>query len=67
MDDHDTNKMSDMYNVVVSDEEQYSLWPQWKPIPIGWRYGGQCGSKEECLEFIRVIWVDMRPKSIRSR
>ena len=34
--------------VVVNDEEQYSLWPDYKEIPQGWRTAGKQGSKEEC-------------------
>ncbi|MFX8903115.1 MbtH family NRPS accessory protein, partial [Acinetobacter baumannii] len=25
------------YDVVINDEEQYSIWPTYRPIPAGWR------------------------------
>lgn len=53
------------YLVVVNDEEQYSIWPDGKPIPPGWRSVGVPGSKEECLAHIEQVWTDMRPLSLR--
>lgn len=53
------------YTVVVNDEEQYSIWLAEKPIPAGWRAVGKTGSKQECLEHVKVVWTDMRPASLR--
>ncbi|GAA0573314.1 MbtH family protein [Halomonas salifodinae] len=52
--------------VVVNHEEQYSIWPDYKALPQGWREVGQQGSKEECLAYIESVWVDMRPLSLRQ-
>jgi MbtH protein len=54
-----------IYAVVVNDEEQYSIWPDARVMPRGWRKAGKTGLKEECLAFIREVWVDMRPRSLR--
>jgi MbtH protein len=54
------------YAVVVNDEEQYSIWPVGKEIPLGWREVGKSGSKAECLEHIKQVWTDMRPLSLRK-
>ena len=54
-----------IYAVVVNDEEQYSIWPDARVMPRGWRKAGKIGLKEECLAFIREVWVDMRPRSLR--
>ena len=54
------------YKCLINDEEQYSLWPLWKQIPLGWREVGITGSKEDCLNYIKEKWVDIRPKSLRS-
>jgi len=62
-DDQDTTT----YRVVVNHEEQYSIWPDWKEIPAGWREAGMTGSKEACLEHIKTVWTDMRPLSLRQR
>lgn len=53
------------YQVVVNHEEQYSLWPQGKENALGWRNAGLIGTKEQCLAFIREMWTDMRPLSLR--
>lgn len=53
------------YSVVKNDEEQYSIWPVAKPRPLGWRAAGYEGSKDECLAYIREVWTDITPKSVR--
>ncbi|MDA3650031.1 MbtH family NRPS accessory protein [Saccharopolyspora indica] len=53
------------YAVVVNDEEQYSIWPQARELPAGWRAVGVTGSKDECLAHIDEVWTDMRPLSLR--
>ena len=55
------------YDVVVNAEEQYSLWPTFKPIPEGWDKVGMQGTKEACLQHIKTIWTDMRPLSLRKK
>ncbi|MDP1797356.1 MAG: MbtH family NRPS accessory protein [Planctomycetaceae bacterium] len=52
--------------VVVNHEEQYSIWPVDREIPLGWRAAGKSGSKAECLEYIQEVWTDMRPLSLRE-
>ena len=54
------------YKVVVNDEEQYSIWPLDRETPLGWRDGGQSGTKAECLAYIEQVWTDMRPLSLRK-
>lgn len=58
-----TNDMR--YRVVINHEEQYSIWPTDRPVPLGWREEGKEGSKEECLDHIEKVWTDMRPLSVR--
>jgi uncharacterized protein YbdZ (MbtH family) len=55
------------YAVVVNDEEQYSIWPQWSEPPAGWRAVGRTGSRKDCLDHIDAVWTDMRPLSLRRR
>jgi MbtH protein len=55
------------YKVVLNHEEQYSIWPTEKENPLGWRDGGKSGTKEECLAFIKEVWTDMRPLSLRKQ
>ena len=54
------------YRVVINDEEQYSIWPADRESPLGWRDGRQRRQKAECLEYIKTVWTDMRPHSLRE-
>ena len=56
-----------LYTVVVNHEEQYSIWPAGREIPLGWKDAGKSGSKEECLAYIKDVWMDMRPLSLRKK
>ena len=53
------------YEVVVNHEEQYSIWPEGREVPLGWRLAGRAGSKAECLAYVEQVWTDMRPLSLR--
>jgi MbtH protein len=53
------------YLVVLNDEEQYSIWPDDRPPPAGWRAGGRRGTRQDCLAYIDEVWTDMRPLSVR--
>lgn len=54
------------YLVVINDEEQYSIWPDYRELPPGWRAEGKSGDKAACLQHIEEVWVDMRPLSLRK-
>jgi MbtH protein len=56
-----------IYKVVINHEEQYSIWPAHKENPLGWRDVGKQGPKEECLAYIKEVWTDMRPLSLRKQ
>jgi len=53
--------------VVVNREGQYSIWPARRALPSGWRDAGKEGTKQECLAFIKEVWTDMRPLSLRGQ
>jgi MbtH protein len=55
------------YTVVMNDEEQYSIWPADRELPLGWRAAGKSGLKAECLSYIEQVWTDMRPLSLRTK
>lgn len=55
------------YQVLVNDEEQYSLWPATHEVPTGWRLDGFRGTKDECTAHVDEVWTDMRPRSLRER
>jgi len=65
---HDPDKEdTTIYRVVVNHEEQYSIWPDYKEIPLGWKDVGVVGPKAECLAHIKEVWTDMRPLSLRKK
>ena len=64
---HDDDEDRTVYKVVVNHEEQYSIWPVDRENPPGWRDAGKSGLKAECLAYVREVWTDMRPLSLRRR
>ncbi len=56
-----------IYAVVVNHEEQYSIWPADRELPLGWQDTGKHGTKDECLAYIEEVWTDMRPLSLRKK
>lgn len=64
---HQEQDDNTFYKVVINDEEQYSIWPADRENPPGWREVGKSGPKEECLAYIKELWTDMRPLSLRKK
>lgn len=56
-----------LYMVVINHEEQYSIWPAERELPLGWKSVGQKGTKAESLKYIEEAWTDMRPLSLRRQ
>ena len=54
-----------VYKAVVNHEEQYSIYPADRANPLGWNDAGKTGPKTECLSYIKEVWTDMRPLSLR--
>lgn len=52
-----------VFGVLVNAEGEHSLWPDFAAIPDGWRKVHN-GSRDDCLEYVREHWTDMRPKSV---
>ena len=63
----DDKEDNSIYKVVVNHEEQYSIWPADRELPAGWRDEGKSGTREECLEHVKLVWTDMRPLSLRQK
>jgi len=63
----DESEDSTIYRVVVNQEDQYSIWRSDQDLPNGWRDGGRTGTKAECLDYIKKVWTDMRPASLRRQ
>ena len=56
-----------IYKVVVNHEEQYSIWPADRENPLGWKEVGKVGLKAERLAYIKEVWTDMGPLSLRKK
>lgn len=64
---YDEQEDTTIYDVVVNHEEQYSIWPSHREKPLGWKFGGKTGPKQDCLNYINEVWTDMRPLSLRKK
>ena len=62
----DEKEDTTIYKVVVNHEEQYSIWFADRELPPGWSEAGKSGLKDECLSYIKEVWTDMRPLSLRK-
>lgn len=61
------DREDETFIVLVNHEEQYSIWPHWKPVPGGWTaVEGVKGDKKTVLEYVEKTWTDMRPLSLRK-
>jgi MbtH protein len=63
----DESVIEHTFDVVVNHEGQYSIWRSNENIPLGWVKAGKTGSKDECLAYIKAVWTDMRPLSLRRK
>ena len=63
----DEKEDTTIYKVVMNHEEQYSIWPADRENALGWVDAGKTGLKAECLEYIKEVWTDMRPLSLRKK
>ncbi|MES2207682.1 MAG: MbtH family NRPS accessory protein [Pseudomonadota bacterium] len=60
-----TVEKKSQYRVLVNNETQYSIWPVYKPLPIGWIETSYKGEKADCLAYIDRVWNDMREASFQ--
>jgi MbtH protein len=58
--------VAELYDVLINEEQQYSIWPSDKVLPLGWVKVSERATKDECLGYIREQWTDMRPLSLRK-
>ncbi|WP_285769408.1 MbtH family protein [Peribacillus sp. SI8-4] len=54
-----------IYNVLINEEGQHSLWPAFLDIPRGWSVIYREESRQDCLEYINTNWTDLQPKSLK--
>ncbi len=63
----DDEEIVELHLVLKNCEEQYSLWPYYKEIPIAWKKVFGPKPKEDCLKYVKENWTDMRPLSLRKQ
>lgn len=54
------------FHVLVNDEDQHSLWPDFADVPVGWRTVLGPAGRAECLAYVEANWTAMRPRSLRE-
>ncbi|MFG2000483.1 MbtH family protein [Spirillospora sp. NPDC048911] len=51
------------YLVLVNDQGQHSLWPEFIDVPSGWQVAFGGGGRQECLDYVAANWTDITPRS----
>ncbi len=54
----DDDEDGTIYVAVMNDEEQYSIWPEGRELPLGWRETGMRGSRADVLAWIEEVWTE---------
>lgn len=52
------------YTVLRNEENQHSLWPAFADAPAGWTVVHGPSRREDCMDYVREHWVDLRPRSV---
>ncbi|MCX5400295.1 MbtH family protein [Streptomyces sp. NBC_00102] len=53
--------------VLVNEEGQHSLWPEFAQIPPGWTRTLGPADRAACVDHINETWTDMRPRSLAAQ
>jgi MbtH protein len=53
--------------VVVNDEGQHAIWPEFSAVPAGWRIVHGPADRASCVDHVNANWTDMRPLSLVTR
>jgi MbtH protein len=65
-----TNPFDDQdgtFLVLVNDEGQHSLWPEFAAVPAGWTTAHGPAARQACLDYVEENWTDMRPRSLAEK
>lgn len=54
------------FHVLVNDEGQYSLWPDFTDVPAGWTPVLTSVSHAEALAHVEAVWTSLQPASLRT-
>ncbi|MET9686101.1 MbtH family protein [Streptomyces coeruleorubidus] len=50
--------------VVVNDDGQHALWPEFSAVPAGWAAVHGPTDRSSCIDYVNAHWTDMRPLSL---
>lgn len=53
-----------LFLVLVNNENQHSLWPEFALVPQGWDTVFGPEKRPACIDYIETNWTDMRPASL---
>ncbi|MCR0997815.1 MbtH family protein [Serratia rubidaea] len=53
-----------VFCVLVNDENQHSLWPEFIQIPSGWKQVFGPEDRQSCINYINENWSDIKPNSL---
>jgi MbtH protein len=59
------NLLPETWSVVRDREDRYSVWADDKALPVGWSKEPVSGTRDECLQKIKEIWIDPRPLGLQ--
>ena len=55
------------FSVLVNEEGQHSLWPDFADVPAGWTVVHGPTDRDDCVEYVNTHWIDLRPRSVAAR
>jgi MbtH protein len=55
------------FSVLVNEEGQHSLWPDFADVPAGWTVVHGPAGRGACVEYVNAHWADLRPRSVTAR
>jgi MbtH protein len=55
------------FTVLVNDDGQHCLWPDFVPVPAGWAVSYGPADRAACLDHVTAHWTDLRPLSLVRR
>ncbi|MCX5381457.1 MbtH family protein [Streptomyces sp. NBC_00091] len=64
----ETNPFDDQsgaFHVLVNEQGQHSLWPEFAEVPTGWRTVLASSTRQACSAYITAHWTDITPHTTK--
>lgn len=55
------------FSVLVNEEGQHSLWPDFAEVPAGWTVAHGPTDRAACIAYVNEHWTDLRPRGVAAR